>query len=130
MFDKTVLIAPRQESTSSYSKVDIKEVKAPTDDSMRLLEEFRQKALDSVVDKFRIDNVFKAQVMVFKDWDKFETNTIAISLTVNGSNHRLKCEIGMPYDKMSALIAAYKAISDKVSELLLTQVQRDLLLLS
>jgi hypothetical protein len=50
-----------------YEKT-VKEIRAPTDDSIKLYGEIKEKAYKSILDSFYLeDNIFKASIMVYQD---------------------------------------------------------------
>lgn len=54
-------------STNIHFPDTIKEVKAPTDESVRLLNEFQEKALDNLISKVEVkDNMIEGTVMAFE----------------------------------------------------------------
>ena len=64
MFDKV----ERHYHNSSPSRIDVHEHRAPTDESIRLAEEMREKILENIIYQEHVnDNHFDYRVYVFKD---------------------------------------------------------------
>ena len=67
MFDQLHLHArPRTENV--YHNTKVVEERAPTDDSIKLYEEIKEKAFDSIIESIKIqDNLFNAKALLVKD---------------------------------------------------------------
>jgi hypothetical protein len=72
---------------TSPSKIDISEHRAPTDDSIRLFGEMRDKAIDSVVASGRIAGVACLARWVMLDDPAWNGWTIKFVVEVNGEEH-------------------------------------------
>ena len=49
-------------------KIEVKEQKAPTDDSIRLLNEFQEKTLNNIISKIKVDNnIVKGEIFLINN---------------------------------------------------------------
>ena len=90
MFDTYV-----QRHTTEYvdRNVTVKEYRAPTDESVRLLNEMTEKALNNIVKIFSTsNNTLQAKVAVYKD-HRLQVNEFMCKFTLNGKDHMLRVEI-------------------------------------
>jgi hypothetical protein len=69
MFDRTIIRTGGE--THKYSKVEVTERKAPTDESIRLLREMEEKARNQVIERIEIkDNILEGTITSFQvDFD-------------------------------------------------------------
>jgi len=89
MFDRTV-IQTGGTTLVPYCKT---EIRAPTDDSVKLLKEFEEKALSNLVCKERlVMNGFTCDVYAFRDSSGFSTQII-IRYGLNGRNEEFRCVV-------------------------------------
>ena len=76
-------------TTHHASNVKVTENRAPTDDSVRLLREMEQKALDSVTDRIKIeDNVF-GEILVVRE--SFGLGYL-VMFTLNGEKYKVRVD--------------------------------------
>jgi hypothetical protein len=81
----------RTEYVPYAKEVNITEKRAPTDESVKLFSEFRQKALDNIVDSFHIDtNILKAEYISFRNDAPMDTTTIFIKINLNGEEFKMQ----------------------------------------
>jgi hypothetical protein len=81
MFNKT-MVFHQPHTSRTDSLVTITEKKAPTDDSMRLLNEFKEKALSEILNAFEIKNNFLSGEIFFLASIDCNTNYI-IRIKIN-----------------------------------------------
>lgn len=90
MFDTYV-----QRHTTKYvdRNITVKEYKAPTDESVKLLNEMTEKALNNIVKTFSTsNNTLQAKVAVYQD-HRMQVNEFMCKFTLNGKDHMLRVEI-------------------------------------
>lgn len=90
MFDTYV-----QRHTTEYvdRNITVKEYKAPTDESVKLLNEMTEKALNNIVKTFSTsNNTLQAKVAVYQD-HRMQVNEFMCKFTLNGKDHMLRVEI-------------------------------------
>lgn len=76
------------EAVAYEKKVTINEYKAPTDDSIRIFKELEQKAKDSVITSFRVENnVIKADVVVVQENLQQDSLRFVVKFKVNGNEY-------------------------------------------
>jgi hypothetical protein len=85
MFDKTVIVRGSTEYVPYEKKVTVNEHRAPTDDSIKLFEEMKAKAYQSLLDTIQInDNSLNVKALVYKD--VYSALTLCkYALTLNGN---------------------------------------------
>lgn len=89
MFDTYV-----QRHTTEYvdRNITIKEYKAPTDESVKLLNEVTEKALNNIVKTFSTsNNTLQAKVGVYQDY-KMQVNEFMCKFTLNGKDYMYRVE--------------------------------------
>lgn len=112
-----------QHSTEYVTKeVNIKEYKAPTDESVKLLNEMTEKSLANIVKQFAVqDNDFNFGVMVYKNPMRFVTEVI-IKFKLNGKDHEMRFDVDEYRSIDQQVQATYKAICGKLAEILVNSV--------
>jgi hypothetical protein len=81
----------RTEYVPYVKEVNITEKRAPTDESVKLFSEFRQKALDNIVDSFHVDtNILKAEYISFQNDVCRDVTIIFIKINLNGEEFRMQ----------------------------------------
>jgi len=101
-----------------YTKnVNITEVKAPTDASINLYGEIKEKAYKSILDSIVVnDNIFNSKSIMYKDWASYQ-EILKYSFTLNGKEytgeypHNID-NIDNPYAKIKGI---YKSLSDQIA---------------
>ena len=79
---------------SSYSRVDITEKKAPTDESIKLLRELEQTAQDNIIKAIKVENNVFNGVVVHLNKESFGAREILyIKFNFNGKEYIIKQEI-------------------------------------
>jgi|694.fasta_scaffold00478_46 hypothetical protein len=74
-------------------KIEVKEQKAPTDDSIRLLNEFQEKALDNIIAKVKVDNnIVKGEIFLIKNFMAFNYKII-VKFKINGNEFVVEKEV-------------------------------------
>lgn len=82
MFNKT-LVFPRSTEYVPYEKTII-EKRAPTDDSIRIYDEMKDKVRKSIIDTIEInDNSFNVKAIAFNDFSTMEI-VCSYAFTING----------------------------------------------
>lgn len=112
-----------QHSTEYVTKeVNVKEYKAPTDESVKLLNEMTEKSLANIVKQFATqDNDFNFGVMVYKNPMRFITEVI-IKFKLNGKDHEMRFDVDEYRSVDQQVQATYKAICGKLAEILVSSV--------
>ena len=112
-----------QHSTEYVTKeVNVKEYKAPTDESVKLLNEMTEKSLANIVKQFATqDNDFNFGVMVYKNPMRFITEVI-IKFKLNGKDHEMRFDVDEYISVDQQVQATYKAICGKLAEILVSSV--------
>jgi len=85
-------ISPRI-SVNSYSETEITEVRAPTDESVRLLKEMEEAARKKVLDAVPIGNT-NLDIKLLVESDNFDVFACALMIKINGERH--KCKLSLP----------------------------------
>jgi hypothetical protein len=87
MFDRSVFIDNKIPSNVTYN---VTEKKAPTDDSVRLLMDMQQKAMDNLLGMVKIENNnFEVTALAFSDWAHF-SKLVYLKYTLGTDHHELK----------------------------------------
>jgi hypothetical protein len=101
-----------------YEKT-VKEIRAPTDDSIRLYEEFKEKAYLSVLDTLEVnDNTFNIKAILYKDLYSYR-NIIKYKYTLNSKD--FLGEYSTSLEKLSVskhvvLSEIYKKLSEQIAK--------------
>lgn len=124
MFDRVHLHTRVAPEFVPYCKT-VKEIKAPTDDSIKLYEEIKEKAYKSILESISIsDNVFKAEGYLYKDLLSF-TTVFRYKISLNGVVIDGK-EILRDENTEEIMPILYKKVSEHITkELLLNHTKRD-----
>lgn len=113
MFNKIILSQERTKYVP-YTKTII-EKKAPTDDSIRLFNEIKEKAYNSIIDTIELkDNILNINAIVFKDPESFN-NICKFSVSLNGMKIVGEITIESFYDKTEAIKEIYRQVSEIIS---------------
>jgi len=82
MFDRTLVVDSGKEYVPYEKSVVVK--KAPTDDSLRLLDEFKKTAFDSILDNVVIkNNILSGTAIVYSVPEQFGAKCIAYKFLLN-----------------------------------------------
>ena len=116
MFDRTdIFINPGP--SRSYSETTITEKRAPTDDSIKLLNEMTEKALTNIVKRFSTtNNTFQASCALFHDRLAHQ-HVFLCKFTMNGNDHTMEIPV-KDWDcgtRELLVEALYTAICNKVA---------------
>lgn len=80
--------------------IKIKETKAPTDESIRLLNEMQEKTLENILGSIKLrDNNFFGQIEVYKDY-RYNRVMTYLQFSWNGNRHKVELST-MPYAELS-----------------------------
>lgn len=94
MFDKTFIQPTRTEYVPYEKTVTITEKKAPTDESIKLFYEMREKAKENLIKEFEVnDNIINAQVFSFNNNDFSMDKLMYIKFVLNGKTIIIKEKI-------------------------------------
>lgn len=115
MFDTYV-----QRHTTEYvdRNITVKEYKAPTDESVKLLNEITEKALNNIVKTFSTsNNTLQTKVAVYQD-HRMQVNEFMCKFTLNGKDHMLRVEINAyeTPDMNSMVEKLYTKVCEKLSQ--------------
>ena len=115
MFNKTLLVQTKTEHVP-YVKTVI-EKRAPTDDSIRIYEEVKEKAYASIVDTIEIrDNAVNIKAILYRDLFTF-AHICKYVVRING--HKLKGEIDISEfdfkDKFEFVNLIFKRVSEHLA---------------
>jgi hypothetical protein len=92
LFSKTTII--QQEAVPYCKSVDIHEHKAPTDESIKLLNEMQEKVMNNIMATFRVeDNTLNAAVIYLFQGTGFDRLDYRVKFTFNGKEYLLNGEI-------------------------------------
>ena len=92
MFDKTIVF-PTKPYGDSYSTVTVTEKRAPIDESVRLLKEMEEKALEKIIASISVrDCQVECQILVEK-WPIDRTNRYAIIYSMNGKKGKVQAVV-------------------------------------
>ncbi len=88
MFSKKIILQPPIEKHIPYEKeVHIHEHKAPTDESIKLYDELREKAIKSITGRFEVrDAEISGVAISFEEDDFSQTVRLLITSKINGNN--------------------------------------------
>lgn len=121
MFRKApTVIAIESPSRTQYVKQDVHEHRAPTDESVRLLKEFEEKAQDKVVQSVHVgDSAFEC--VIHKERDCMSDSALLRAVfSLNGRKESVQHSYRPrgPQDE----VAAYAALRDKVASAIATKM--------
>lgn len=127
MFDRTIIQQGRTEYVP-YEKTVI-EKRAPTDDSIRIYEEVKEKAFKSIIDTIEVnDNSFNVKVITYDDQLSM-SRVCKFVFTING--HEISGEVRddrrLEYDKEAfihkVIEESSNQLSIKLAEMILKNVR-------
>lgn len=112
-----------QRDTQYVTKeVNVKEYKAPTDESVKLLNEMTEKSLANIVKQFSVqDNDFNFGVMVYKNPLRYTTE-VHIKFKLNAKEHTTSFDVDEFKSMEGQVRDVYKALCGKLAEILMTPV--------
>lgn len=115
MFDTYV-----QRHTTEYvdRNITVKEYKAPTDESVKLLNEITEKALNNIVKTFSTsNNTLQAKVAIHNN-DRMQEKEVMCKFTLNGKDHMLRVEINAyeTPDMDSMVEKLYTKVCEKLAQ--------------
>jgi hypothetical protein len=89
MFDKTIVF-PTKPYGDSYTPVTVTEKRAPTDESVRLLKEMEEKALEKIVNSISVrDCQVECQILVEKSYLN-QSNHYVVVYSMNGKKGKVQ----------------------------------------
>ena len=90
MFDRTTIVKPGNTTYVPYVK---EEKRAPTDESVKLLKEMQDEALQSVVDRLHVeDNIINGHAAIFDDYLRGQ-RLLLIKFKMNGKDYDFKVDV-------------------------------------
>lgn len=112
-----------QHSTEYVTKeVNVKEYRAPTDESVKILNEMTEKSLANIVKQFSVqNNDFNFGVVVYKNPLRYTTEVI-VKFKLNGKDHEARFDVDEFKSVEGQVQDVYKAICGKLSEILVASV--------
>ena len=112
MFDRTVINQKSVESVP-YEKT-IVEKKAPTDESIRLLNEFHDKAKENILDRIIVENnKFNYKAIVYEESHTMQ-RFISYSFSLNGENFNSKVRLKDKESKYTLIDELIKDLSNEI----------------
>jgi hypothetical protein len=117
-------------SPSAPRTVEVKEYRAPTDDSARLLLELEKEASGRIVDAYRLrSNDIDGVVVSRRPRTLGAFSTLMIAFRLNGKLHRIERdvpEMGFVLDRQRAFRELVNAVADAIAQSLIRQLAREL----
>ena len=128
MFDR-IIVAPDRGTKNIYEKRTVHEHRAPTDESVKLLQEMEQAAKDNFLGRFDFkDNKLNGAVAVMSDYLNNEF-VLVILFSLNGHEHRAEVRESMSNHKAitedTAKYLLAESIAKAVTKELLCQTQKE-----
>jgi hypothetical protein len=118
MFDRYTI---HRSSENKYVNVKHTEQRAPTDESIKLLNEFQEKALDNLVSQGRIENnSLHVEWSIYSQPYRGFQYYIAIRIKLNGTEHIIKFEVDKPRPEERADFLVN--IRNKIAERMATEI--------
>lgn len=107
----------------SPERIDVHEHRAPTDESVRLLNEMQEKAINNIIAKINIEqNFLKAEGIVIRQELVSFCPVCYIKFILNGKEHRVSLELKLnandSFDIMIYKEQIVKAIYEKFAEVI------------
>jgi hypothetical protein len=114
MFDRVTV----NQSPAYPQYVNVTEKRAPTDDSVRLLKEFRQAAEKDLVSSLKLENnLISATLHVYKDPLQWKEQYVVLT-KINGKNFRIEVERD-PYQKETWEEVVFNRVAEYIAAELL-----------
>lgn len=108
--------------SSVYQKIDIKEHRAPTDESVRLLKEMEEKALQKILGSVTLhNNPIQFHMTSSEDYLKFAVN-VYVRMKINGTVIEHRFEIDKMLNEEGRIEKIIKEVSQMVALHLLNGV--------
>lgn len=112
MFNKTTIY-------NTTPKIDIHEYRAPTDESVRLLKEFEEKALEKLYSTTRLENnTFNVVWHVFREYITLE-NKVVCRYKLNDIEYKFEFAIDSMYNSKKISEQVIEKVKNAVAEHLL-----------
>lgn len=113
--------------SSVTASIKVDENRAPTDESVRLLNEMQDKAMHNLMNKIVVeDNDLKGKIFIFREMYPFDQYVAFIQFTLNGKQYEVRSELDSRF--MSLLDAKdhlREAMRDAILEQLVRNVEID-----
>lgn len=102
----------------------VKEIKAPTDESIKLYEEIKQKAYESILDSIIINNnTFNCKAEIVKDWQSY-SNICYYEFTLNNKKIKGKIIVDSLLEKEDWIKKIYEEASNQMAYELLNVITK------
>lgn len=114
----------RQEIVPIATSVTVKEIKAPTDESIKIYEEVKEKAYESILlSVMPEENIMKAKVQYYRDWAS-DSECVMWLINLNGKPYQGKFQTQERYThKLDLIRAAYEDISKVLAAQLISELK-------
>lgn len=113
-------------SGNKQNTTTVNENRAPTDESVRLLKEFEERATEKIYSLIKIDsNRFKVSWYVICEHDTMQWKALC-KFQMNEEEHKLQIELDPFQNEEEHFQVIKKAIVDRVSEIILTPACQEL----
>ena len=126
MFDKLYIESPRRDY---QSRQEIHEHRAPTDESIKLLNEMQEKTLKNIVAQFKVDNNVLSGIVTYFSLDMIHYQYLGVfQFKLNGIEHSISEKIDkfdLKRDKERVLRDFYTKVSQTISEELFNAAMKD-----
>ena len=117
MFNKTYV-----NNVESPSNITAHHHRAPTDESIRLANEYQEKALNNIIDRIKVDtNLVKGEIILYNDRFSFNQQAI-LKFNINGKDFILKEEFDTSYALRNGKILAVRKLIKAFSETIVEQL--------
>lgn len=124
MFDDIRIYTPSQPTYVS-KQIAVTEHRAPTDESVKLLNEMTQKALENITRRLiTADNHLHISAFLYDDF-RMQERHWCVKLTLNGKDHVI--EVALPYYQYHTPETMIKALYNKVVQTLAHEIMQPLL---
>lgn len=100
---------------TTIAEVNKKEFKAPTDESIRLLNEFQDKASTNIIEKVIVNNNLVDGVAILFGDRMMGTRTLKVRFIINGQEFSFSKELGRELDA-NITIGSGNALKDYIKE--------------
>jgi hypothetical protein len=122
MFDTYVTRAP----SSVHHSTTVHEHRAPTDDSVKLLNEMQQKALNNITASLATsNNTLQLTAHLYQDPALMQHHW-GVKLKLNGKEYLIKDKIGLDVGREQAIESLYKSVIAQVSAIIAAPLLKEM----
>jgi hypothetical protein len=123
-FPSSVDVTVRQ--TVTHGPKTVTEIRAPTDDSIRILNEMREKTLQDIISRLRIDdNIFKCHAVMVSDHQEWQ-NRIVVKYSYNGHERVVRFSFDQGERDLQKITGDLrKKVAEDFTEVIMTSVLFD-----